>query len=124
MMFDGRPSEAIEAINRAIRLSPKDSMMFTWLPTLAASHYMLREYERALSVADQAIRLNPKYPLGHRNRASALAQLGRMDEAQDALRAFVTVSPGITAEGARQAWRKPEDADHYMDGLYKAGCKE
>ena len=80
-MFDGRPREAIDAINRAVRLSPNDSMMFTWLPTLAASHYMLHEYELALEIAEQAIRLNPRYPLGHRGRVSALAQLGRMDEA-------------------------------------------
>jgi len=124
MLFDGRPQEAIEAINLAIRLSPNDSFMFVWLSTLAASYYMLRDYETSLRIAERAIRLNPKYPLALRNRVSCLAQLGRLDEARQALVAFVAASPGITAEAARAAWRRPEDADHYMDGLYKAGWTE
>jgi tetratricopeptide (TPR) repeat protein len=124
MMFDGRAAGAIEAINAAVRLSPRDSTMFLWLPTLAASYYMLREYEKSLEIADRAIRLNPKYPMGHRGRVSCLAQMGHLEEAREALKTFVALSPGMTAETARQLWRKSEDADHYMDGLYKAGWKE
>ncbi len=59
-----RPSEAIAAAERAIRLSPNDPTVFppSYL-ALCLAHLVASRYEEALSCADRALRPIPGYPL-------------------------------------------------------------
>jgi Flp pilus assembly protein TadD len=79
-----------------------------------------------LAVADNAVQIAPHYVLGLRGRANALAQLGRMDEAREALAAFLAVSPNYTVTMGRAGVPFSDEAvfQHYMDGLRKAGLAE
>jgi adenylate cyclase len=122
-MFDGGAESAIEAIERAIRISPQDPWSHIWLVTVSAANYMARNYDAALELARLAVQRAPNYPLSHRTLASALAQLGRLDEARKALDAFLALSPNYSAETARHAvpFRRDEDFGHYMEGLRIAG---
>lgn len=125
-LFDGQPQEAKRAINQALRLSPFDSLRPVWLATLSASHYQAQEYEQALEIAKNAVSIAPHYVLALRGRANALAQLGRMEEAREALDAFLAVSPNYTVASGRAgvAFRDEAVFQHYMDGLRKAGLPE
>ena len=122
-MFNGEPAEAIDAIERAVRISPEDSWLPMWLGTLSASCYLVHDYERALHVARLGVQRAPHYPIGQRSLANALAQLGRMDEARAALAAFLALSPNYNAETARRSviFRHETDYEHYAEGLRKAG---
>jgi adenylate cyclase len=122
-MFNGEPTEAIDAIERAIRISPEDLWLPIWLGTLSASCYLLHDYEKALQVARLSVQRAPKYPIGQRSLANSLAQLGRMDEAREALTAFLALSPNYNAETARRSaiFRHEADYEHYAEGLRKAG---
>jgi len=122
-MFFGEPAEAIDAIERAIRISPEDLLLPIWLGTLSASCYLLHDYEKALQVARLSLQRAPNYPIGQRSLANALAQLGRMDEAREALTAFLAMSPNYNAETARRSaiFRREADYEHYAEGLRKAG---
>ena len=64
-MYLHRPQEASEAIELAIRVSPNDLWLVTWLATLSASYYMARDYEKAVAVARLAVQRAPDYPIGH-----------------------------------------------------------
>ncbi len=125
-MFDGQQSKAIESIEQAIRLSPYDKMLPAWLTTLSATNYLSGDYEAALEIAESAIQAEPAYPLALRNRASALAQLERLDEAREALEVFLRVTPNHTVERGRagMAFREEKVFQHYMEGLRKAGLPE
>jgi len=122
-MFNGEPTKAIDAIECAVRISPEDLGLPIWLGTLSASYYMMQNYEKALQVARLSIQRAPHYPIGQRSLANALAQLGRMDEAREALTAFLTLSPNYNAETARRSaiFRHEADYEHYAEGLRKAG---
>ena len=122
-MFNGEPAEAIDAIERAVRISPEDLWPPIWLGTLSASCYLARDYEKAFQIARLSVQRAPHYPIGQRSLANALAQLGRMDEARAALAAFLALSPNYNAETARRSviFRHETDYEHYAEGLRKAG---
>ena len=84
---------------------------------------MFNDYEKAVKVARLATQRAPHYPIGQRSLANALAQLGRMDEAREALAAFMALSPNYNDETARRSvvFRRESDYEHYAEGLRKAG---
>ena len=95
----GEPEAAIKAIETAIRISPNDVVLPVWLALLSTGHYLARNYEKAAEVASLAVQRGPSYPLGWRCLANALGQLGRLDEAREALEQFLARMPGFTRAG-------------------------
>ncbi len=122
-MVIGNFAEAAERMEQAIRISPNDDILHFWIVTLSAAYYLARDYEKARELAEVAVRRAPHYPMARRNLASALAQLGRLDEAGEELDALLKLSPNYTRENARHAAPVRDEAvfDHYMEGLHKAG---
>lgn len=55
--------------------------------------------------------------------AAALGQLGRTDEAREALHTAMTTDPQVFDRFVRSRvpWHRPEDYEHMLDGLRKAG---
>jgi len=123
LLFSGRPQEALEAIRKAVRLDPYDPLRDVWLHQIAAAHYFLREYEAAVESAKEALRSYPDHPLVHRWLAAALAQIGRLDEAKQALKTAITRAPKSFDMFVRQRapWMRVEDYEHMLEGLRKAG---
>jgi adenylate cyclase len=81
-IFQNRPDRAIEALERAIRLSPLDpwgSRAFTSLMALA--HFAAGRYEQAIQWADRSLAAQPGYRTGLMAKVISSAQLGRLDEA-------------------------------------------
>ena len=66
----------------------------------------------------------PHYPIAWRSLTNALGQLGRLDEAREALGQFLALMPGYTTEAAARAsvgFRDEALFQRYIDGLRKAG---
>jgi TolB-like protein/DNA-binding winged helix-turn-helix (wHTH) protein len=82
-----QPEAAIEALERALRLSPLDSFRAEWMYRLAWSHYMAGDLDRALQWSRKAHATNPLLPWPP-VEAAALLQLGQRAEAQLALDEF------------------------------------
>ena len=82
-----------------------------------------RNYEAAAEAARHAIVRHPQHPLAYRLLAAAFGQLGRVDEASNALRKAIEVSPQAFNNYVRSRvpWYRPEDYEHMLDGLRKAG---
>jgi len=79
---EGRFEDALRWLNRAQELSPSNwRLAFNMSETL----HILRRYEEALLVADEAIRFDPGAPGGYVQRATSLANMGRLDEALDVI---------------------------------------
>ena len=121
--LSSQPAEAIAALETAIRLSPNDFIAPNYFGTLSTVYYMKGDYERACEVARHAIRKAPQYPHGYRCLASALGQMGQLEEGRRALGEFVRLAPEYRTAMARQVVRfaKATDFEHYMDGMRKLG---
>lgn len=114
------------ALQRSIRLDPRDPRSAVRLSRMALGLYFCGEYAATVDVAKQAIRSYPTFPNPYRWLAAALGQLGRVEEAREALQQAVAVVPGVfesTVRG-RVPWMRPEDHAHMLEGLPKAGWQE
>ncbi len=123
---NGDHTDAAENIETAWRLGTNDPERFHWATILSFVCYQLRNYDAALSWADQCLKLMPLHMQAIGCRAAALAQLGRLEEARTALLPFEERFPKISASRHVRnfGWRLREDIDHYVDGLRKAGLPE
>jgi adenylate cyclase len=122
----GESEAAIKAIETAIRISPNDVVLPVWLSILSTGHYLARNYEKAAEVASLAVQRGPSYSLGWPALARALGQLGRLDEAREALEQFLARMPGFTSEQAARSlspFRDEEVFQRWLEGLRKAGWK-
>jgi adenylate cyclase len=123
LIFDGQPLEARDAFSTALRLNPRDPINANLGPFIAISYYFERDYARAVKAAKRAIAQQPEYPLTYRWLAAALGQLNRGDEAGDALRKAIEISPNSFEFYTRNLppWMRPEDYAHMLEGLRNAG---
>ena len=75
--------------------------------------YFCGEYEAAIEAAGGVIRSYPDHPLIYRWLAASLGQIGRIQEAKEALEKAIAVVPGsfdMYVRG-RVPWMRPEDHD-------------
>lgn len=123
LVFSGRPSEALTALETSIRLDPHGSLLAHRLLHVTIAHYYAREYEAAVQAAWNALRSHPSFTLPYRWLAAALGQLGRFGKAREALNNAVNIMPATFEMYVRnrQPWIRPEDYAHMMEGLRKAG---
>jgi adenylate cyclase len=125
LTFSGSPKEGTAALEKSIRLDPHDPRSATRLYQIAMGLYYSGEYEAAVNAALRVIRAFPTHPPPPRLLAAALGQLGRTEEAKQALRKAIELAPGAFAPGRkRMPWVRPEDHAHMLEGLRKAGWKE
>jgi adenylate cyclase len=124
LIFSGRVKEGLAALERSIRLDPLRSA--ARLNHIALGLYFSREYEAAIEAANRAIRLYPDFPNTYRWLAAALGQLGRIEEAEDALEKAIAIAPAAFEMyiSGRVPWMRPEDHAHMLEGLRKAGVLE
>jgi Flp pilus assembly protein TadD len=94
-----------------------------WLPALAVAHYQLRQYEQAVVVGRRSWTLNRNWPLGLTHVVAALAQLGRIEEAQAALADLKGLDPNLSfvRTTLQRLYAYQAGIDHLLDGLRKAG---
>jgi Flp pilus assembly protein TadD/TolB-like protein/tRNA A-37 threonylcarbamoyl transferase component Bud32 len=96
--FLGRYSDAARSFEKAVALTPHDFLYwrnlgdaYRWIPGQEAN--ARRAYQRAIALADEAIRLNPNNARAYLSRASALAKLGRVPEARTAIIRALELEP-------------------------------
>jgi adenylate cyclase len=123
LIYSGRHRDGLTALDTCFRLNPRVPDSASHLNHRAAALYFCREYCAALEPTKNVIHFYPGYPHAHRWLAATLGQLGRMDEAGEALEKAVTVAPASFDLYVRQRapWLRPEDHAHMLEGLRKAG---
>jgi adenylate cyclase len=123
LIFSGHPKEGVAAIERSIRLDPRDPRSAVRLSRMALGLDFIRDYTATAEVAKRAIRSYPDVPNPYRWLAAALGQLGRTEEAKEALENAIVVLPASFERNVRTRvpWMRPEDHAHMIEGLRKAG---
>jgi adenylate cyclase len=124
--YAGDARTAIAQLERAMRLSPVDPSTFYFATALAFARFVGGDLEGAAALARRAVHDRPSFLTGHRLLAACLAQLGRSEEAAEAVRALLAVAPGYTVADAakRLAVRDRALRGLYLDGLRRAGLPE
>ena len=121
-----QPEAAIEAIERARRLSPFDPHSFQSAVNIALAHLAARRFERAIEWADRALHDQPRLAAAMRVKVAALAYLGRLDEARAELSRVLAIDPKLTIAGYRAYahFEAPEILELFVTGLRLAGLPE
>jgi DNA-binding SARP family transcriptional activator len=117
LAHSGDPREGLTLFNRAIELNPIPPDEYSW--TLGSIYYQLGDYRAAL----EALRPVEDSPATARLLAACTAQLGELELARHYSRVVRSVYPDFQAERVRSIVpnRNPEDTDHFIDGLKRAG---
>jgi tetratricopeptide (TPR) repeat protein len=91
----------------------------------------LGSFEQTVAWCRRAIEANRNYPRAYFVLAGALAQLGRIEEAQSAVKAGLGLNPTYTVSSARALRTAMSDDPTYLaqlqrmlEGLRKAGVAE
>jgi tetratricopeptide (TPR) repeat protein len=119
----GKPDEAIDHIIRAMRLNPYYPARYPW--KLGVAYYTAKRYSEAVTPLKEAINLSPKFMMPHRALAATYAQLGRVDEARAMVEQILAEEPHASLR--KENWgnyKYPEDLEHWLDGMRKAGLPE
>ena len=127
----GRPEEAIEAIERAIRLSPRDPDHSLWLSFIGMAELHRGRLPEAVFFLGRALEVDTSTPTAAQRAylASALALAGRSTEARAALAEFRKAKPSATIASLRASARSTDAAfiaqqERFFEGLRMAGLPE
>jgi TolB-like protein/class 3 adenylate cyclase len=122
-----QPEAAIEALDRALRLSPFDPLGDLFAAGFAEAYIAARRFEPAIEWADRALHDKPRRNGPNRIKIVAYAHLGRLDEARAELARYLPTDPGLTID----RWRAslfpsmvPELLELYCTGFRLAGLPE
>ena len=121
-----QPEAAIEALERARRLSPFDPYTFICAVNIAMAHLVARRFELAIEWADRALHDQPRMVPAMRIKVVALAHLGHLDEARAELSRVLAIYPEQTIAGLREYFHylAPEFLELCLTGLRPAGLPE
>ena len=122
----GQPEVAIEHLQKAMRLSPLDTLMFMMQIGMAFAHYNAGRDEEAFAWAEKALQRNPFLAPAMRIAAASAAFLGRTADATKYLALLRQLDPGLRVAniGERVNLRRAEDRERLADGLRRAGLPE
>jgi len=125
LVYAGEAERAIQVLHAYRRLDP------FYAPTTAGflglAFFTLRQYSQALPLLRETVSRAPKLRAAHTWLAATLGQLGQLDEARAAAAEVLRITPDWTINGiARRlaVFKNSHDAEHYFEGLRKAGLPE
>ena len=121
------PDVAIEHLQRAMRLSPRDPLMFTMQGVTAFAHFFAGRYEEATSWAEKAFWERPNILATLRVAAASYALAGRPEEARKAVARALELDPEMRLSNLKDRigiFRHAEDYAKYADALREAGLPE
>ena len=120
----GELEESKQTTRRAVEMSPRDPMLWAFTVVHALTYILSREFDTALEWANHTLQIpNAASYWPHAVRASALANLGRIDEARQSLARAREAKPDLSIAFLEKnlPTKHPGGLDPYLDGLKQAG---
>jgi adenylate cyclase len=121
----GQPARATQVIEEHMRYDPFYAPQAPGV--LGVTRYLLNEYSQAMPPLRECTSRAPNFIGGHVWLAANLAQLGRLDEARAEAAEVLRIDPKYTIDDTQRRlalFKRPEDAEHLLDGVRKAGLPE
>jgi adenylate cyclase len=123
----GEADVAIDAFQRATRLSPLDPLLYHYKFGIALGHLRAGHYEIAMEWVDKALSEQPQFSAGYRVKLALFGLLSRAEEGRPTLARLLELQPGLTVAGfATHAatFLSAEMTNIMVSGLRKAGLPE
>jgi TolB-like protein len=99
----GRPEEAMEQIDVALKLDPMNPFITTFY---AVDLFMARKYKEAIRAFDEALDLSPGYPFALTNLWQAYIVAGQTEEAYATLKSFWSMVDPESVKSLEQGYSK------------------
>ena len=122
----GELEESKLTTKQAVTMSPRDPMMWAFTIVHALTYILDQEYETALQWADHTLQIpNATGYWPHAVKASALANLGRIDEAKQSIALALEAKPDLSINflETNMPIKHAGGLDPYLDGLRQSGLE-
>jgi TolB-like protein/Tfp pilus assembly protein PilF len=122
---NGRWQEAEEAVRRALRFSPRDPLSAIYFGAAAFAQYIGRNYEKAMQLARESIRLRGDFVGARRLLTAAAGMSGQTEVAAAALAELRRAQPDVSLAwiADRMPIKHDADREHYLEGFRRAGLE-
>jgi adenylate cyclase len=122
----GEPELAIHQLQRAMRNSPVDVLMFSMHTAMALAHFVAERDNEAYAWAEKALQRNPLAAPAIRAAAASAAMLGRLPDATKYMSLLRQLDPSLRVStlAERIPMRRPQDRARLAAGLRKAGLPD
>ncbi len=126
LYLDGKSDEAIPVQTDAWRLGRHEPWRYDTANDLAYSHYLISNYEAAVTWGEQALLLVDDWLQTRIILAAAYGQLDRSDGGRPHVEAILEHRPAFscTKHRERLLFTRQEDREHITQGLLRAGLPE
>jgi adenylate cyclase len=125
LTFAGDAARAIEVGRTYARLDPFYPAFATGY--LGLAHYVARDYAEAARLLREFVARSPNNRPAHEWLTATYAQMGQLERGRFHAGEVLRIQPGWTIEGSvkvMDAFRFPQDAEHFFEGFRKAGLPE
>jgi DNA-binding SARP family transcriptional activator/TolB-like protein len=119
----GRPSDGLENVRYAMRLSPRDPVLPVWLEFAGNAELELGNNSEAILMFQRSIDLNPSYPRSWAGLVAAQALSGRTVEAHRCAEKLKAFEPNVRAENILKQFGRAPGSKLY-EGLRLALAEE
>jgi tetratricopeptide (TPR) repeat protein len=129
LTYIGRAEQTEAHVREALRLSPRDPLVYIWFSHVGEAKAYLGEFEQALPWARKSIDANRNFPWAFFLLASCLAQLGRLGEARREVKTGLNLDPNFTLKRYRALVESDNSMylaqrEHVAEGMRRAGLRE
>ena len=117
----GDPKAGIPMVTRALELSPHDPLGNWFYGARAVGHFLLGNYDDAISDSEEAIKIRYGYLFGRVMRTASLVKRGRVEDAREEMQTILEIDPEFTS--ARLARYADTVRNSLIDALKAAGLE-
>lgn len=125
--WNGQSDNALDAVDRAIRMSPRDPFKAIFLHHAAAAHFVAERYADGVACEEQALRDRPTAPYALRTQAACYVGLGQLDKARANISRVLVLQPNSSIKldiYGYAAFARASDLERYVAALRRAGLPE
>ena len=127
LAWSGQPDKALEAVDRATRMSPRDPFNAAFLHYAAVAHFVAERYAEGVACEEQALRERPNAPWALRYLAACYVHLGEIDKARATISRVLAIQPNSSIKRDAYGYAAhtcASDQERYVAALRKAGLPE
>lgn len=125
LAYRSRWEDGDRAARHALRLSPRDPFAAIYCGVAAYCQFIGRNYEEAIRLSRESLRLRSDFVGAHRVLTAAAAMTGQLDVARSALEATIRAQPTISLAWLASEMPIEHEAErvHYVEAFRRAGLR-
>jgi len=121
LYYEGRAEQGLERMKMAARLNPHHPHNYPF--HMGQAYFVLKRYEEAIEAFEKGLESRPRSERIHIWLAATYAQAGKIDEAKWEAEQIMMLDPEFSYARIQEVFpfKNPDDLQHFLEGLRKAG---